>query len=54
MKAVLNGKIKLVKYDEFIRNKKNWLYDTIKKEYEDSKNQPEYKYFLENKFNFLK
>lgn len=54
MKAVLNGKIKLVKYDEFIRNKKNWLYDTIKKEYEDSKNQPEYKHFLENKFNFLK
>lgn len=53
MDAVKKGKIKLMKYDEFIKVKSEWLYNTIKKEYQESDNQPEYKYFLENKFPFV-
>lgn len=54
MEEVDKGNIILIKYDDFIKTKKNWLESTIKKEYEEADLQPEYKYFLKSKFNFLK
>jgi len=44
----------LIKYEDFIKTKKDWLENIIKKEYEEADSQPEYKYFLKSKFNFLK
>ena len=54
MNEVDKGTIILKKYEDFIQEKKEWLIKTIKKEYEESDNHPEYKYFLENKFPFVK
>jgi hypothetical protein len=53
MNNVKSGKIKITKYDEFIKIKGEWLHNVIKKEYQESDNHPEYKYFLENKFPFV-
>lgn len=53
MEAVEKGDIILVKYEEFIKNKKEWLEKTISKEYEEAIDHPEYKYFLKSKFKFL-
>jgi len=50
MEEVNNGNILLIKYEEFIKIKKDWLEKTITKEYNESDNKPEYKYFLVNKF----
>lgn len=45
------GNLIILRYEEFIKLKKDWLYDTIKKEYM-KKDLPSYeKFFLENKFN---
>ena len=54
MDEVNKGNIVLVKYEDFIKTKKDWLEKTIQKEYEESISQPEYRYFLESKFKFLK
>ena len=53
MLEVKKGNIILVEYKDFIKEKKDWLEKTIKKEYEESINNPEYRYFLENKFSFI-
>lgn len=54
MQEVNKGNIVLVKYDEFIKRKRIWLEHIIEKEYEEALDHPEYKYFLENHFDFLK
>lgn len=53
MNEVNKGNIVLVKYEDFIKTKRDWLEKTIQKEYEEVANQPEYRYFLESKFKFL-
>lgn len=53
-KEIKNGNIALKKYEDFIQEKKDWLYKTIQKEYDESVNHPEYRYFLINKFPFIK
>lgn len=53
MLEVKKGNIILVEYEEFIKEKKDWLEKTIKKEYQEAVNNSEYRYFLENKFDFL-
>ena len=45
-----NGNIKILRYDEVIKLKKEWLYDIINKEYNDPNITEDYKFFLENKF----
>lgn len=50
MEEVKKGNIRVVHYDEFIATKKEWLEKIIKKEYEEAFEHPEYRYFLENKF----
>jgi len=54
VEEVNKGNIVLIKYEEYIKTKKDWLERTIKKEYDESASQPEYRYFLESKFKFLK
>lgn len=53
-KEIKKGNIVLKSYEEFIKEKKDWLYRTIQKEYDESVNHPEYRYFLINKFPFIK
>ncbi|MDO4962594.1 MAG: hypothetical protein Q4E75_00615 [bacterium] len=49
------GNIRIVRYVEFVKTKKEWLYKVIKREYNDPNITLDYKYFLENKFkNILK
>lgn len=50
LEAYKNGKIKIVRYEEFIKTKKEWLYKIIRKEYFDPDITEDYKFFLENKF----
>lgn len=47
------GLIEVIRYDEFILSKKNWLIKTIKEQYDASENQPDYRFFLENKFDWI-
>ena len=53
-KEIKLGHIVLIKYEDFIKDNKEWLSKTIKKEYKEAINHPEYRFFLENKFPFLK
>lgn len=53
IEEVNKGNITLLKYDQFTKLKKDWLEKTIKKEYEESIEHPEYRYFLKSKFKFL-
>ena len=50
LSAEREGLITIVRYDEFIKKKKDWLDKVIKQEYLDSESQPEYRFFLEKKF----
>lgn len=53
--AEKNKKIKIIRYEEFIKERKNWLSNIIKEEYKNAENHKEYKFFLENKFpDFIK
>lgn len=54
LKYEKQGLIKIVRYEEFIKTKKEWLHNIIQKEYDESNDHPEYKYFLKNKFPFIK
>ena len=54
LKEIKKGNIVIKKYDDFIKEKKDWLYKIIQKEYDESVNHPEYRYFLINKFPFIK
>ena len=51
---IRKGNIVLVKYEEFIKTKKEWLYKTIQKEYDEAIDHPEYRHFLTSKFPFIK
>ena len=53
-KEIKKGNIVLIKYEDFIKTKKDWLYKTIQKEYDEAINHPEYRFFLINKFSFIK
>lgn len=54
MEAVEDGKIELIRYEDNSEEMINWIEKTIKSEYINSINQPEYRIFLKEKFNFLK
>lgn len=47
------GLIEVIRYDKFILSKKNWLTKTIKEQYDVSENQPDYRFFLKNKFDWI-
>ena len=53
LKAVDAGLIKIRRYEDMSDKMLDWIKTTIKKEYTDSENEPDYRYFLKAKFSFL-
>lgn len=53
-KACKAGLIRIRKYEDMSKKMLSWIENTVKKEYEKSKEHPEYRCFLEAKFSFLK
>lgn len=54
IKASNEGKIRIIKFEDLSEKKQAWLRKIIQKEYNESSSTPDYKYFLENKFDFIK
>lgn len=52
IKAEREEKITIIRYDEFIGNKKReeWLKKVIVEDYKNSELHPEYRFFLKKKF----
>ena len=53
IKAEKEGLITIVRYEEFIAKRADWLKRVIKEEYKESEAHPEYRYFLKAKFNWI-
>lgn len=54
LKAVDTGLIKIRRYEDMDNKMLDWIETTIKKEYTEATNEPDYRYFLKAKFSFLK
>ena len=54
MKAAEAGLIKLVHYEEQTEKKLNWIRNIMQSEYDGAVNEPEYRFFIEQKFPFVK
>ena len=52
LKAVGEGKIKLIKYEQHTQQKLEWIRNTMINEYASHDIKPDYRYFIENKFPF--
>lgn len=50
IKAESSRLIRITHYEQLSDSKREWICDTMKKEYETSSDHPEYRYFIENKF----
>lgn len=50
LEAERNGLIRIIRYDEMSAGRKNWLAETMRKEYLAAGNHPEYRYFIRAKF----
>ncbi len=50
LEAERKGLIRIERYEEMSEEKRAWLERTIRKEYEDAEESPDYRYFLEHKF----
>ena len=48
------GKIELTSYQQNSEQKLKWIETVIRKEYEKYQNDPDYRFFLETKFSFLR
>lgn len=46
--------IKIRRYEDMSDNMLSWIENTIKNEYANSENEPDYRYFLKAKFDFIK
>ncbi len=53
MKAEKAGLIKIRKFEDMSENMLSWIEKTIKEEYENAENEPDYRHFLKAKFRFL-
>lgn len=53
LKAADAGLIKIRRYEDMDNKMLDWIETTIKKEYAEATNEPDYKYFLKAKFSFL-
>ena len=54
LRAEESGQIRIVRYNEFIAKREKWLSSIIQSEFRESSNQPEYQFFLKEKFaNYL-
>lgn len=54
LKAVEAGLIKIRRYEDMSDKMLLWIKNTIKSEYAEAENEPDYRSFLKAKFNFLK
>lgn len=50
LKAEKSGLISILRYDDFIKTRKDWLINVVKAEYEENESHPEYRFFLKTKF----
>ena len=50
LQAEKEGKIGIVRYEEFIGKREEWLRRIVKSEYESAVEHPEYRHFLRDKF----
>ncbi len=53
IKAEKAGLIRIRRYEDMSENMLNWIENTIKNEYAQAENEPDYRWFLKAKFNFL-
>lgn len=53
IKAEEAGLIKIRRYEEMSDKMLEWIGKTIRNEYENAENEPDYRHFLKAKFNFL-
>lgn len=54
IKASEAGLIKIRRYEDMSEKMLSWIENTIKNEYKNSENEPDYRHFLKAKFDFLK
>lgn len=54
LKAEKAGLIRIRRYEQHDQKMLQWIEKTIKTEYEQAENEPEYRYFLKAKFDFIK
>lgn len=54
IKAAEKGLIKIRRYEDMSDKMLSWIENTIKNEYANAENQPDYRYFLKAKFDFIK
>ena len=50
LEAERNGKIVIVRYKELTEKMKEWIAETIRKEYEEAADHPEYRHCLKGVF----
>jgi len=53
IKAEKEGLIRIRRFQDMSENMLSWIEKTIKEEYENAENEPDYRHFLKAKFNFL-
>ena len=53
LEAERRGEIFITRYEAMTENTRAWLKKTIQEEYDSAGEQPEYRYFLKNKFDFI-
>ena len=54
LKASEAGLIKIRRYEDMSDKMLSWIENTIKNEYANAENEPDYRFFLEEKFDFIK
>ena len=54
IKASESGLIKIRRYEDMSDKMLSWIENTIKNEYANAENKPDYRYFLKAKFDFIK
>ncbi len=54
MKAAQSGLIRICKFEDMSADMSAWIENTIKGEYVAAETEPDYRYFLEAKFDFIK
>ncbi len=54
LEAEAKGLISILRYEDNSPAKLEWIEKTMRKQYEDAINQPEYRYFIREKFLFMK
>lgn len=54
LKAERGGLLLVTRYAELSEKKREWIRKTLREQYDGAENRPEYRYFLQNKFDFIR